>query len=153
DVVEGEEAPHVRERVRHRSAVVEPGGGVADVAEIRAGGVEVVPHRDAVQVVDAALIVDDGAGARIVQDRNDELPREGDAYGGGGPVRRNVLLVDLLDRDQQAQTVILDRGGRAVDEPDLVPLRIEVARHVAGVHDVVEDEQEARGVVSVPADV
>ncbi len=142
DVVEREHIADVRERVRDRRAVVEPRGGVAQVGEIgtRGGEVEVVRDRDAVQVVQRPLEVDDRAGRRIEQDGDDQPPGERDADGGHGRARR-VLLVDLLDRDQDVLAALIERAGRAVDEPELV-LVTGVARHVAREHDVVEDDQQ-----------
>src|SRR6185503_5995183 len=99
DVVEGEHVADVGEGVRHRRAVVEPGDGVAHVGEIdaRGGEAEVVDDRDAVQVVDRSLEVDDGARGRVEQDRDGQRPGEGDADGDEGRTRR-IRLVDLLDR-------------------------------------------------------
>ena len=78
----------------------------------------------------------------IEQHRDRERVRERHAdRRRGGPGR--IRLVDLLDRDQQvlaASSWIVAR--RAVREPDLVA-RHDVARHVAGVHDVVEDDEPA----------
>ena len=47
--------------MRHRSAAGLPVSGVAHVAEIRAGRVEVVRDRDAVQVIRRPLVINDGA--------------------------------------------------------------------------------------------
>src|SRR4029453_18519682 len=105
DVVPGEETADVGERVRDGSPIILPGDRVADEAEVHSGGgkADVVPHGDAVQVVHRPLGVDDGPGGRVEKDRDDHLPGEWDADGCGGPIRRHVLLVDLLDRDQEAQ--------------------------------------------------
>ncbi len=146
EVVEGEEATNVGERMRNRSAVIEPVGIVAHIAEVRAGGVEVVRDRDGVQVVRRPAGVDDGARPRIDQDRDRQRVGEGDADGGRGLARR-ILLVDFLDRDQEVLAALLDRAGRAVDEPDRVPKNV-VARHLARVHDVVEDDQPPIGVLA-----
>src|SRR5207247_3595951 len=93
EVVEGEHVADVGERVRHQRAVVEPGGGVAHVGEIDTRGVEVVDDRDAVQVVDRPLEVDDRARGRVEQDRDRQRPREGDADGDEGRAGR-IRLVD-----------------------------------------------------------
>ena len=69
-VVEGEHTAHVGERVRNGSAAALPVGDVAQIGEIHARRVEVVPHRDAVQVVERTAGVDDGARARVEQDRH-----------------------------------------------------------------------------------
>ena len=123
EVAEGEQTADVGKRMRHRSAVIEPVGGVAHVAEARTRGVEVVRDRDAVQVVRRPVGVDDGARGRVEQDRDRQPVGERDADGRCGLARR-ILLVDLLDRDQEVLAALLDRARRAVGEPDDVALRI-----------------------------
>src|SRR5207244_8813604 len=55
-------------------------------------------------------------------------------------------------RYKDVLAVRLEPAHRAVGEPDEVPLRF-VAGHVARKHDIVEDDQPARGVVAVEAAV
>ena len=112
---------------------------MAQIGEIHARRVEIVPYRDTVQVVERATGVDDGARTRIEQDRLRE--RVGEWHANGGRARaRGILLVDLLYGEQEVLTALLNGGRRAVGEPDLVT-RDAVTRHLAGVHDVVEDDE------------
>src|SRR5690606_8053378 len=111
---EGEQAADVGEVVRHFRAAFQPVGGVADVSEVYAGIVEIIPDREAVQVVRGAGEIDDRAGGRVEQHRDDKPVSEGRAGDYRGLARR-VLLLDLLDRDQQVLAVRLDLAGRAVD--------------------------------------
>ncbi len=127
--------------MRHRRAVITPVGDVAHIAEIRARGVEVVPDRDVVQIVRRPIGVDDDARCGVVQDRDRQLVCEGNTDGCRGPARR-ILLVDFLDRYEEVLAVRMDAARRAVREPDLVALN-GVARHLARVHDVIEDDQPA----------
>src|SRR5262249_31764504 len=57
-----------------------------------------------------------------------------------------------LGRYKEVLAVWLEPAHRAVGEPDVVPLRF-VTRHVARKHDVVKNDQPARGVVAEEADV
>ena len=86
------------------------------------------------------------------KNRDRQLVSERDADGRCGLTRR-ILLVDFLDRDQEVQAARLELARRAVGEPEEVPLRIQVAGHVARKHDVVEDDQPGRWVVAEEADV
>jgi hypothetical protein len=137
--VEGEQTVHVRECVRHGSAAALPVGDMAQIGEIYSRRVEVVRDDDAVQVVERTTCVDDAARRRVEQDRDREAVGEGHSDGGRG-LARGVALVDLLDGDQKVLAALLDRGRGAVGEPDPVPGN-GVARHLTGVHDVVEDDE------------
>ncbi len=127
--------------MRHRRARVQPVGAVAQVGQIRAGRIQVIPDRDAVQVVDRTRRVDRRAGRRIEQDGQCQpigkrhTDRDRSRTGG-------ILLVDLLDRYQQVLAALLDRARRAVREPDLVA-GDRVACHLTDVHDVVEHDEPA----------
>src|SRR5574342_163704 len=105
--------------MRYRSTVVEPGDGMAHIAEIRARRVEIVRDRNAVQVVHRSVGVDDGSGCRVPQDWDCQRVGERDTDSGGGLACR-ILLVDLLDRYQQVLAVRMDAARRAVGEPDMV---------------------------------
>ena len=83
--------------------------------------------------------VDDRAGGRVEQDRDRQLPGEGDTDCDEGRAWR-IRLLDLLDGYQQVLAALLEGARRAVDEPELVLVN-GVARHVAQVDDVVEDDQ------------
>jgi hypothetical protein len=147
--LERQHAAHIRELVRHREAGALPGDGVAHIGEVHARGVEVVGDGDAVQVVLGSREVDDRARERVEQDRDRQ--RVGEWHTDRrGRLSGRILLVDLLDRDEQVLAVLVDSARRAVHEPDVVAMR-RVARHLAGVHDVVEDHEPA--FVGVPGDV
>ena len=115
EVVEGEKAADVGEGVRSRIPAVPPVGRVAEIGQLRAGRVEIVDQRDAVQIVERSARVDDGAIGRVEQDGQRERVGEGNADARGGLARR-VLLVDLLHRDQEVLTALLDRGRGAVGD-------------------------------------
>src|SRR5262249_45067799 len=148
----GELTAEVRKGMGNGGAVIEPVGAFAYKAEVHARRGEVVPDRDAVQVVRRSVGFNDRARCRGEQDRDYQLVGEGDADGGYWRAGR-ILFVNFLDRYQEVQAAVFERARRAVGEPYEVPLRVQVAGHIARKHDVVEDEQPARGVVAVPADV
>ncbi len=141
EVVERQKTADIGEGVRHRRAGVQPVRGVTQVGQIRAGRVQVIPDRDAVQVVDRTRRVDRRAGRRIEQDGQCQpigkrhTDRDRSRTGG-------ILLVDLLDGYQQVLAALLDRARRAVGEPDLVA-GDRVACHLTDVHDVVEHDEPA----------
>ena len=115
--------------------------GVADIRERDARRVEIVDDRYAMQIVDGAGVVDDRAGTRSEQDRRRQLVFERHTDR-GGRLAGWVLLVDFLYGDQQVLTASVNPGRRTVDEPDHVT-RNRVAGHLAGVRDVVEDDEPA----------
>ena len=82
--------------MRNRRAVTEPVGALAHKAEARSRGVEVIPNRDAVQVIRRPVGVADRARNRVEQDRDRQLVGEGDADGGSGRAGR-ILFIDFLD--------------------------------------------------------
>ena len=93
--------------MRHRGAGVPPVGDVAHVSEVGTRRVEIVRDKDAVQVVERATEVDDGARGRVKQDRDRERVGEGHTDGSRG-LARGVLLVDLFDGYQQVLTALLN---------------------------------------------
>src|SRR5262249_32532213 len=148
----GELTAEVRKRMGNGGAVIEPVGAFAYKAEGHGRRGEVVPDRDAVQVVRRSVGFNCRARCRGGHGWDRHRGREGEAAGGYWRAGR-ILFVDFLDRYQKVQAAVLERARRAVGEPYEVPLRVQVAGHIARKHDVVEDEQPARGVVAVPADV
>jgi hypothetical protein len=65
-------------------------------------------RRSRSQVVGRSLPVDDGSRGRVEERRDDELVGEGNADRGRG-LAGGILLVDLLDRDQQAVCTTLSK--------------------------------------------
>src|SRR5688572_9254526 len=111
------------------------------IAETHAGGIKVIRDRDAVQSVHRPAGVDNGSSKRVEQDRYSQLVRKRHTNRGSGLTHR-IPLVDLLNRDKEVLAVLVNAGRRAVGEPDLVPLD-GIARHLAGVDNVIEDDEPA----------
>src|SRR5262245_24709334 len=99
--------------MRNRRPSSEPVGTLAHKGEIHSRGVEVVPNRDAVQVIRRPVGVADRARCRVEQDRDRQLIGEWDADGGRGLAGR-ILFVDFLDGYQEVLTARLEGAGRTV---------------------------------------
>src|SRR5262249_61578443 len=92
-VVEAELTAEVRKRMGNGGAVIEPVGAFAYKAEVHARRGEVVPDRDAVQVVRRSVGFNDRARCRVEQGWDRHRVREGDADGGYWRAGRSVVVV------------------------------------------------------------